>query len=100
MSSAASQSRPPMRPERARPAAQGTPPTHLPVTYQSILRDFLAQPSESILQQAYEFGRAAMNAGLGVFDVIRLHHQALIDGVLPRDVEAARYAPALESFLL
>lgn len=98
--SSASSSRPPLRVDRVRLAPAGVPPVHLPVTYQSILHDFLAQPDEGILQQAYEFGRAAMNAGLGVFDIIRLHHQALIDGVLPRDVEAARFAPALQSFLL
>ncbi len=88
--------------DHARPVnrADGGLTLHLPVTYQSILRDFLAHRDEVILQQAYEFGRAAMNAGLGVFDVIRLHHQALIDGALPRDVEAAYFAPALESFLL
>jgi len=76
------------------------PTTNLPVTYQSILRDFIAQPDEATLQRAYDFGRAAMNAGLGVFDIIRLHHQALLDGVLPRDVEIARFSTALESFLL
>jgi two-component system sensor histidine kinase DegS len=88
--------------ERARPVhrADVGSSLHLPVTYKSILRDFLAHRDEVILQQAYEFGRAAMNAGLGVFDVIRLHHQALVDGVLPRDVEAAHFASALESFLL
>lgn len=87
--------------ERARTVSKPVEPElHLPVTYQSILRDFLVQRDEVVLQQAYDFGRAAMNAGLGVFDVIRLHHQALIDGVLPRDVEAAYLAPALESFLL
>lgn len=100
MSAPSSSSRPPLRAERSRPASPGATPTHLPVTYQSILRDFLAQPGEPILQQAYDFGRAAMNAGLGVFDVIRLHHQALLDGVLPPHVEIARFAPALESFLL
>lgn len=71
----------------------------LPVTYQDVLRDFIAKPDESTLQQAYELGRAALSAGLGVFDVIRLHHQALTDGILPADTPA-RLAESLEAFLL
>lgn len=77
------------------------PTSSLPVTYHSALRDYLAQPNENTLQQAYELGRAAMSAGLGVFDVIRLHHQALNDGVVTRDPAAVvRCAPMLEAFLL
>jgi signal transduction histidine kinase len=74
----------------------------LPVTYQDVLRDYLARPDEENLQQAYELGRAAMNAGLGVFDVIRLHHEALTDGIVPGGASgtASRFAPALETFLL
>lgn len=73
----------------------------LPITYQDVLRDYLARPDEANLQQAYELGRAALNAGLGVFDMIRLHHQALTDGVLAGGAQApARLAPALETFLL
>lgn len=77
------------------------PTSSLPVTYHSALRDYLAQPNEATRQQAYELGRAAMSAGLGVFDVIRLHHQALNDGVIARDpVAIVRAAPMLEAFLL
>ncbi|MGH7996072.1 MAG: ATP-binding protein [Opitutaceae bacterium] len=68
----------------------------LPVTYQDVLRDYLARPDEENLQQAYELGRAALSAGLGVFDMIRLHHQALAEGLLP----GGPLAPALEAFLL
>jgi two-component system sensor histidine kinase DegS len=78
-----------------------SPTSSLPVTYHSALRDYLAQPNETTLQQAYELGRAAMSAGLGVFDVIRLHHQALNDDVVSRDPAAVvRCAPMLEAFLL
>ncbi len=77
------------------------PTSSLPVTYHGALRDYLAQPGEATLQQAYELGRAAMSAGLGVFDVIRLHHQALNDGVVSSDPTAVvRCAPMLEAFLL
>ena len=71
---------------------------NLPVTYHEALADYLAHPDEATLQQAYELGRAAMNAGLGIVDIIRLHHQALHDGVLPRDTGGSM--PGLESFLL
>lgn len=77
------------------------PTSSLPVTYHSALRDYLTQPNETTLQQAYELGRAAMSAGLGVFDVIRLHHQALTDGVISRDPTAViGAAPMIEAFLL
>lgn len=74
----------------------------LPVTYASALRDYLQRPDEENLEQAYELGRAAMSAGLGVFDIIRLHHQALGEGVLSLLAGGTepRYAPALETFLL
>lgn len=73
----------------------------LPVTYHGALREYLARPGEVTLQQAYEVGRAAMSAGLGVFDVIRLHHQALNEDVAARDPTAiVRCAPLLEKFLL
>lgn len=77
------------------------PLSSLPVTYQGALQEYLAHPDETRLQQAYELGRAAMNAGLGVFDLIRLHHQALSDGVFPDDPQAAvRLTPAIEGFLI
>lgn len=77
------------------------PHSSLPVTYQGALQEYLAHPDETRLQQAYELGRAAMNAGLGVFDLIRLHHQALSDGVFPDDPQAAvRLTPAIEGFLI
>jgi len=72
----------------------------VPITYQGALHEYLLQPGEATLRQAYDLGRAAMSAGLGVFDLIRLHHQALTDGVLPDDTEPAGLAPALEGFLL
>ncbi len=77
------------------------PTSSLPVTYHSALRDYLAEPNESTLQQAYELGRAAMGAGLGVFDVIGLHHQALKDAIISSDPSiVVRSAPLFETFLL
>jgi signal transduction histidine kinase len=75
--------------------------SNAPETYRVALREFLEDPNEGSLQQAYEFGRAALNAGLGVVDVIRLHHQALADGANPCGEKKAGFiAPAIESFLL
>jgi signal transduction histidine kinase len=69
-----------------------------PVTYHEALTEFLANPGETTLHQAYELGRAAMNAGLGVVDVIRLHHRALLEGAVKGGL--GRHVEALESFLL
>jgi len=76
--------------------------SNLPITYQRALRDYLACPDDKNLQQAFELGGAAMNAGLGIFDLIRLHHQALADGVSAgaSAAESVRPAPELEFFLL
>lgn len=46
--------------------------------YEALLRAYLGEPSETQLQPAYEFGRSALRAGLGVLDMARLHHQALV----------------------
>jgi len=79
--------------------------TSLPVTYQGVLREYLAHPDEATLRQAYDLGRAAMAAGLGIFEIVRLHHQALAEGVLGGVLAPGRGAEApdnrlLESFLL
>ena len=69
--------------------------------YQSALSGYLSHPDEANLQKAYEFGREAMNAGCGIVDVIRMHHQAL--GSLMRAgrrAERTFTAPAVEAFLL
>ncbi|HEY3755938.1 MAG TPA: histidine kinase [Opitutaceae bacterium] len=79
-----------------------SPKSSLPITYLGALREYLARPDEENLEQAYELGRAAMSAGLGVFDIIRLHHQALSDGLLISGPSSAdpRLVVALEIFLL
>jgi len=74
----------------------------LPFTYHGALIEHLARPSKKTLQQAFALGKAAMDGGLEIFDVISLHHQALAEGALPDSSPSARarFAPALESFLL
>lgn len=53
----------------------------LTVEYTSALGKYLAEGGESALQKAYEIGRAAILADLGVLDIAELHHQAM-DAIL------------------
>lgn len=50
--------------------------TDLPREYAASLRDYLGRKDETALRQAYELGRQALTAGLGVLDMTRLHHDA------------------------
>jgi signal transduction histidine kinase len=45
--------------------------------YAAALRDYLAGAGEAALQRAYELGRRGMQEGLGVFDVLAMHQEAL-----------------------
>src|SRR5271154_5491840 len=69
-----------------------------PATYCEALAEYLARPGEATLHQAYELGRAAMNAGLGIVDIIRLHHQALLEDAVKGELRGQ--IRELESFLL
>lgn len=75
---------------------------NLVAQYQRALGDYLARNDEASLQQAYEFGRAAINRGHGVFDMARLHLQALFGWMsrsgAPRQV--TQRIGAVETFLL
>jgi signal transduction histidine kinase len=70
----------------------------LPGTYCEALAEYLSQPGEATLHQAYELGRAAMNAGLGIVDIIRLHHQALLEDTVKGELRGQ--ITELEAFLL
>ena len=70
--------------------------------YPGALREHLENPSEATLQHAFGLGEAALNAGMEIFDLISVHHEALACGVIadgPR-VLPVRTALALESFLI
>src|SRR5258707_7431704 len=54
----------------------------LEIEYESALKTYLARGGEDALQQAYEFGRSAVFAGLGILDVAEIHHRA-ISAILP-----------------
>ena len=47
-----------------------------PPDYASALRAYLNDPDESGLEAAYELGRAALDDGRGVIDIIGLHAEA------------------------
>ncbi len=70
--------------------------------YQRALHDYVTRGDEARLQRAYEFGRIALNQGLGVLDVARLHQEALArlaDAAAPAAANGSR-ARAMETFLL
>jgi signal transduction histidine kinase len=76
--------------------------------YGAALNHHLAEPkSEFALHQAYEIGRTAISGGLGVLDMVKLHHDALarlIERVppadLPKQIEMAAnfFSEMLSSF--
>lgn len=75
---------------------------NLPFTYHAALCEHLVRPGRPTLQRAFALGKAALDGGLEIYDLISLHHQALAEGVMPDGSQSiqARYALALESFLL
>ncbi|HEX4195318.1 MAG TPA: phosphatase RsbU N-terminal domain-containing protein, partial [Stellaceae bacterium] len=50
---------------------------HIDETYAAALESYLIHAGEEVLLYAYQFGRKALNDGLGVLDVTMLHHEAL-----------------------
>lgn len=70
--------------------------------YRNALATYAASGEELHLQAAYELGRSALNAGLGVLDMVRLHQEALVALVASTaaPVATVRLAQAVESFLL
>ena len=44
--------------------------------YATTLRAYLKDPDESTLQAAYELGRAALDNGTGVINIVRAHAEA------------------------
>ena len=77
-------------------------PESLPLTYQVALREHVTRPCKATLRQASALGRAAVDGGLGISDLIGLHHQALAECTAAdgHSVVSARFAPALDSFLM
>lgn len=57
--------------------------------HETLLRDYLGGSGEAALKRAYELGRRALSDGLGVLDVARLHHEALLRVSPPPPTRAA-----------
>jgi signal transduction histidine kinase len=76
--------------------------TILPFTYRGALLEHLAHPCKATLQKGFALGKAALEGGLEIFDLISLHHQALAEGVTSDGSSAVqtRSALGLEAFLL
>jgi signal transduction histidine kinase len=78
-------------------------PRSLPLSYQKALREHVAEPGEDTLRNALRLGQAAVAGGMGVADLIRVHHRALSEDLLAPDGPPAariRFASALDSFLV
>jgi two-component system sensor histidine kinase UhpB len=52
--------------------------SQLAVEYEAVLRDYLDAIGEAALKRAYDLGRRALADGLGVLDMARVHHEALL----------------------
>lgn len=70
--------------------------------YQLALGAYLARGHEADLQRAYELGRNALNLGLGVLDVARLHQEATTKLAAAADSPPAttRGTKAVDAFLM
>ncbi len=77
-------------------------PDNLFPRYAAALSLYLGRPEETMLHQAYELGRAASARGMGVLDIARLHHRAVLQfrWLPPQAVEGAEtfFLEALSPF--
>lgn len=70
--------------------------------YRFALAGYVARGNEEELQRAYELGRRALEFGLGVLDMVRLHQEAVAKYVTPDTtvIGSPREAKAVEMFLM
>jgi PAS domain S-box-containing protein len=70
-------------------------PPELLDRYTAALEEYLSGGGEAALQRAYELGRRGLADGLGVLEMVAIHHQAMVrvlasaDDALPRAIAAA-----------
>ncbi len=70
------------------------PTSSFRLTYRQLLAEQLQNRAEAGLQQAYELGRAMLNARLGVLDVVHFHFAALAEmGGVPRLADNSALRP-------
>ena len=77
-------------------ATQDTGVRQLRCLYAEALRDYLAEPGEAALEQAYDLGRRAIDGGLGVLELVAMHQEAL-EGVLVGTNQPERCASTVEA---
>src|SRR5512138_1051420 len=70
----------------------------LAVEYAAALRQYLAGAGEAALTRAYEIGRSAASAGVGILELGMIHHDALRDAP-PGSAGGARVAMAAQFFV-
>lgn len=58
--------------------------------YVSALRRYLANAEEAMLHQAYELGRQTIANGLGILDLAKVHHEALLPTLRSRTTPKRR----------
>jgi light-regulated signal transduction histidine kinase (bacteriophytochrome) len=63
--------------------------------YSATLAQYLANPDEEVLNQAYELGRNALCDGLGVLDIAMVHHDALHAAISDESRAKAMPAPVI-----
>jgi two-component system sensor histidine kinase DegS len=68
--------------------------------YRLALVAYVARGGEAELQQAYELGRRALENGLGVLDLMRLHQEALTKPGLPCTANGPKETKAIDLFLM
>jgi hypothetical protein len=69
--------------------------------YKPALLAYLARRGEPELRRGYELGRAAIASGLGLLDIVALHHLVLVEVLKLADAaEVERVAEGASAFLV
>ncbi len=70
--------------------------------YQTTLAAYVARADEQYLERAYELGRQALNLGLGVMDLARLHQEAVMKlaATQPGTASGPKWMKSLDGFLM
>lgn len=59
------------------------------IAYRQALRAYLGQGSNESFRRAGDLGRVALGGGLGIVDLVQVHHDALVKMVVPLKIAAA-----------
>lgn len=67
--------------------------------YTAAFSDYLSTGGEEALNEAYELGRRAADEGIGILDLVSLHHDALATAFFPRQKEMVAPVTRASEFL-